>query len=275
MDFIKVARFNSRQQVSQLSLHLQQQGIEHKIIEEDNADYLYVDARRAEGVEQWLRKVQSGQAGTQFDGGAVKKTFSALPVTCGSMLLGLLGYLLVRFDHQREWVTHLTFTHFENPLQYYFSFNFVDKFEIWRLLTPTFLHFSFMHVLFNGLWIWELGRRLELYQGRVLHFFTFLSIAIFSNCVQYIASGPVIFGGLSGVVFGYLGLVGVLYFRQPTALFFLPKPLYVLAGISLLAGVFGLLEPFGIQIANGAHIGGLVAGLVFGAVVPLKMNDKA
>ena len=31
----------------------------------------------------------------------------------------------------------------------------------WRFITPTLLHFSWMHLVFNCLWIWEFGRRIE------------------------------------------------------------------------------------------------------------------
>ena len=37
--------------------------------------------------------------------------------------------------------------------------------EYWRYVTPALIHFGLLHILFNGLWIWEFGSRLELRLG--------------------------------------------------------------------------------------------------------------
>ncbi len=35
----------------------------------------------------------------------------------------------------------------------------------WRLVTPMLLHFSWLHITFNLLWVWEVGRRIEYIHG--------------------------------------------------------------------------------------------------------------
>ena len=74
----------------------------------------------------------------------------------------------------------------------------------WRFVTPTLLHFSWMHVVFNCLWIWEFGRRIEASLGSLNLMGLYLTSAVFSNSLQYFASGPSIFGGMSGVVSGWV-----------------------------------------------------------------------
>ena len=41
--------------------------------------------------------------------------------------------------------------------------------EYWRYVTPALIHFGLIHILFNGLWIWEFGSRLELRLGSIFY----------------------------------------------------------------------------------------------------------
>ena len=76
--------------------------------------------------------------------------------------------------------------------------------EIWRLITPIFLHFNLLHILFNMLWLYDLGSQIEGKKGWKF-FVTFVVIlGFFSNFSQFIVSGPN-FGGMSGVVYGLFG----------------------------------------------------------------------
>ena len=138
--------------------------------------------------------------------------------------------------------------------------------EVWRLVTPIFLHFNFMHILFNSMWIKELGKLYENEKG-LTHFLIFvLSISIFSNSLQYLASGPS-FGGLSGLVYGLLGYLWVKGSVDDEANFRLPK-----RDVMLMVGWYflcltGLIGP----IANIAHGAGLALGMIW-ALFPWKSN---
>ena len=78
--------------------------------------------------------------------------------------------------------------------------------EYWRYVTPALIHFGLIHILFNGLWIWEFGSRLELRLGSIFTLNLFLAGSIAGNLLQSWWSGPSIFGGLSGVVYGLHGV---------------------------------------------------------------------
>ena len=136
--------------------------------------------------------------------------------------------------------------------------------HLWRLWTPALVHFSALHLVFNGLWLWEFGRRIEGQEGGGRLLEGFLLLAPASALAQYAVGDHPLFGGLSGVVYGLLGYLVVVQRLRPQRAYRLPPALPVLL-IGLLALMAtGVTEPFGLAVANGAHLGGLVAGGLWG-----------
>ena len=140
----------------------------------------------------------------------------------------------------------------------------------WRFVTPTLLHFSWMHLVFNCLWIWEFGQRIESRLGSINLFGLYVVSAIFSNSVQYFWSGPSVFGGMSGVVYAFLGFITGANLLRPGWLLPLPPAILGFMLIWLVVGLTGALEFIGVgAIANGAHLGGLIVGFLLGGAVGL------
>ncbi|MGL4726292.1 MAG: rhomboid family intramembrane serine protease GlpG [Scandinavium sp.] len=131
------------------------------------------------------------------------------------------------------------------------------QFELWRYFTHAFMHFSLMHILFNLLWWWYLGGMIEkrIGSGKLL-VITVIS-ALLSGFIQHKFSGPW-FGGLSGVVYALMGYAWLRGERDPQSGIFLQRGLIIFSLLWLVAGWFNL---FGMSIANGAHVTGLVVGL--------------
>jgi GlpG protein len=131
--------------------------------------------------------------------------------------------------------------------------------EIWRLITPIFLHFNLLHILFNMLWLYDLGSQIEAKKGWKF-FVTFVFIlGFFSNFSQFLVSGPN-FGGMSGVVYGLFGYVWIKSRFDPGDGFQIdPTVAMIMFGFFIICftGIFG-------GVANWAHAGGLVVGLVWG-----------
>lgn len=141
----------------------------------------------------------------------------------------------------------------------------VESMEYWRFITPIFLHFSAAHIVFNVLWIWIAGTRIESAQGRLSIVMLVLISGVASNLAQYWVSGPM-FGGLSGVVFAFLGYCW-LWDRLYSPKLRLPPALMGFMVFWLALGYSGILSSVGFgSIANTAHLAGLVTGLIF---VPL------
>jgi GlpG protein len=147
--------------------------------------------------------------------------------------------------------------------------------EVWRFVTPIFLHGSFFHILFNMLWLWMLGRQVEERVKKWQYLVVTLIIAIVSNTFQYLMSGP-LFIGYSGVI---CGLAGFIWMRQRCA----PWEGYPLQkGTIIFLGVFVVgmmvlqlvsfflirfqLAQFSMNIANTAHITGALTGIVLGRI---------
>ncbi|WP_027967010.1 rhomboid family intramembrane serine protease [Halomonas halocynthiae] len=140
----------------------------------------------------------------------------------------------------------------------------VSSGQIWRLFSPVFLHFGWMHLLFNMLWLWVFGSQIEQRQGSKHVVVLLLATAIGGNLAQY-ATGTVLFGGMSGVDFGLMAYVWLMSLRRPESGYFIPRMLVVLMlgwlvfAMTSVAGLFGLGN-----VANEAHLGGLVVGLALG-----------
>jgi GlpG protein len=139
--------------------------------------------------------------------------------------------------------------------------------EFWRLLTPMFLHFGVLHIVFNLLWFWEIGRRVEVVNSGLLLLTLVLVSSLGSNLLQYYMTGPGFFGGMSGVVFGLLGY-GLVWSRLvPSRDIGLPNAIYVFMLGFLVIGFSGVFDLLGLgSLANWAHLGGLIAGASVGVV---------
>ncbi len=132
-------------------------------------------------------------------------------------------------------------------------------------LTPALLHFSWLHLIFNLVWWLHLGKVIELKQGTGRLGLVFLVSALGGHLMQYLLVGPY-FGGLSGVVYGLLGYVWLSEKRGHFAKGTLGNPVAVFMFAWLVLGFFEVLP---LNIANWAHLGGLIAGLLM-AFAPHK-----
>ncbi|ALM53081.1 rhomboid family intramembrane serine protease [Halomonas huangheensis] len=136
--------------------------------------------------------------------------------------------------------------------------------QVWRLLSPAFLHFGWMHLIFNLMWVWYFGRQVEALHGSRRMLLIVLVAGVGANVAQYVA-GTVLFGGMSGVVYALLAYVWLMSRRAPQSGFFVPQALVVFMLIWMVFTMtnFAGFVGFG-NVANEAHLGGLLVGLVLG-----------
>lgn len=136
--------------------------------------------------------------------------------------------------------------------------------QLWRMVTPIFLHFGVLHILFNMMWVWQLGRVIEAMKGSLFFLMLVLAVALVSNNAQalwdqYIA-GMRGFGGMSGVVAGLFGYAWMKSRFQPEQGLRIPDQMVGLMLGWLIICSLGWVGP----IANAAHWGGLATGMVMG-----------
>lgn len=142
--------------------------------------------------------------------------------------------------------------------------------QIWRILTPVFLHLSFFHILFNMLWFKDLGYLIEYKFGKNQLLLLIGISGVISNFSQYLVSGPS-FGGMSGVLYAMLGFIWVYKSVHTTFDYSLPaRDITIMVGWLLLC-LTGFLGP----IANTAHASGLFVGMLYALILaPEKWGKK-
>ncbi len=131
--------------------------------------------------------------------------------------------------------------------------------QVWRLLTPILVHFGLLHIVFNMLWLWELGGALENRQGYGYLGSMVVVLGGFSNLAQYLYQGPK-FGGMSGVVFGLLGYFWMQGRYNPRFGMALHKHIVIMMLGWFAVCWLGLVG----NIANMAHTVGLLLGSAWG-----------
>jgi GlpG protein len=150
----------------------------------------------------------------------------------------------------------------------------VHRGEIWRLITPIFMHAPLnkdpLHLIFNMMWFYQLGSMIEARKGS-LFFLAFIVVsAALSNLAQYFWAGPA-FVGMSGVVYALAGFVWICgkYYRA-SGLYLDPQSVTILL-IWLVVCFTGIVGP----IANMAHLAGLIVGMAWGGIAAFFGFRKA
>ncbi len=138
--------------------------------------------------------------------------------------------------------------------------------EPWRMVTPIFLHFGVMHLVFNMLMLISMGSRVERAIGPYRYAALVLALAIFSNLAQGLMVPNHNFGGMSGVVYGIFGFIWVQMSRAPSRGLAVDGLTSFIMMAWFFAGFSSQFNMGGAAVANHAHAGGLLMGLLIGAV---------
>ena len=131
--------------------------------------------------------------------------------------------------------------------------------ELWRILTPVFLHASLWHILFNMYALFVIGPALEQFYGRARFVLLYFVSGIAGNVVSfYLSPNPSV--GASTALFGLISAQAVFIYRNRQ--FFGGRARSML-GSTLMIVVVNLMLGLTPGIDNWGHMGGLLGGLAF------------
>jgi len=132
--------------------------------------------------------------------------------------------------------------------------------EVWRFFTPALIHFGLAHLLFNMMWLFELGSLIESRQGHIYLVLMVLALAAGSNAAEFALAQNWDFGGMSGVIYGLFGYVWIRGKLDPSSGLFIDRRNVILMLVWLVLCTTGLVG----RIANVAHASGLAMGAAYG-----------
>jgi membrane associated rhomboid family serine protease len=140
--------------------------------------------------------------------------------------------------------------------------------EWWRLLTNVFVHGGIIHIAFNMWCLWNLGQLCESLYGRWTYAAIYLICGLGASLASAAWHPSVPSVGASGAIFG---LAGALITALKLGEFSVPRAalsgtLRSLGAFVVYNLIFGFVLP---GVDNTAHIGGLITGLIVGALIAL------
>lgn len=141
--------------------------------------------------------------------------------------------------------------------------------RVWGLVTPVFIHGGVVHLLFDMLWLVQIGRILERTLPPAVYLLWIVLSAAVGSASELLISGQTGIG-MSGVVYALFGLMWAGRGAYPAwRTVATPENLRLLVywGLFCVATTYlPFLHFLGLNIANGAHGGGFLFGLCIGSL---------
>ena len=136
--------------------------------------------------------------------------------------------------------------------------------RLWGLITPVFIHGSVFHLLFNMIWMVQLGRLLERSLPPAIYLLFLVAAAAVGSACELLLSGQTGIG-MSGVVYAMFGLMWAGRGMYPAwASIATRDNLRLFIGWGLFCVFATYFHILGLNVANGAHGGGFLFGLCIG-----------
>lgn len=170
-----------------------------------------------------------------------------------------LHWLGAEIGYLPGYSTEVTVTVFGTPI----TAPIVASGGYYRMITAMFLHFGAIHLLFNMVVLWMLGRILERDLGPARYLVAYFLSGLAGSVAVYLFSYDSFTAGASGAVYGLFGLLIMVNrkLRRDN------QGIYVLLGLNLVLTIF-------MQFSLAGHVGGLVGGLICGAILTFTPRER-
>lgn len=145
--------------------------------------------------------------------------------------------------------------------------------QLYRVITSMFLHADISHIFSNMVLLFAIGEIVERATGKlfftIIYFFSGIWGVLATFISELITGNYVVMIGASGAVFGILGaLLSLVIFKR------VKGPRLNVSRIVLII-IFSLYEGFtNANVANWAHVGGVISGFLAGLVFCLVTKNK-
>ena len=185
------------------------------------------------------------------------------PVTLVFLATNVVVFLLMLLFGAGWW-------HTPNGVQLAWGANFgpaTQDGQWWRLFTAMFIHFGVIHLTLNMWALWDVGRLVEQLYGRWRFAALYLGSGVVGNLVSLVMQGnQAVSGGASGAVFSLYGALLVFLWRERRQVD-RGEFRWLFGGALAFSTLMLVLGQLVQGIDNSAHAGGLVAGMLLGALL--------
>lgn len=234
---------------------------------DENVDAISLEALRKKASQERRRKDRKERAGQKavVEGHQIWSGAGATALGYFTVVLMVIScgfFLLSQMQRQGGYPDVLFITSVDEQggyIQWQKGLPEIRNGQVWRLITPIFMHFGWIHLIFNMMWLADLGSMVERSKGTWFLALLVLVTAVLSNLGQYLVSSPY-FGGMSGVVYALLGYVWMLGRYDPSKGMALHQSTVTMMLVWFVLCFTGVLG----SIANTAHAVGLALGVVWG-----------
>ncbi|HEM4265214.1 TPA: rhomboid family intramembrane serine protease [Streptococcus suis] len=188
------------------------------------------------------------------------------PVTNGLLAVTALVFLLIQVFRFGQTTTAYTIFEFGGMFGEVVRY---DPTQLWRLISPIFVHIGWEHFIFNSITLLGLGYQLEGLFGSRRFLILYLLAGIMGNAFVFFFTPNVVSAGASTSLFGLFGAMALLRYYSRSPYVQVLGQRYTALLIANL--IITLLNP---SISLAGHIGGAVGGcLVVMFLPPLVEKD--